>query len=78
MADIKVGDIVSWQAPSYQNSEGQWFSPMGIRGVVVTKLLKGREEGEEKWSVYATFEYKLPSMEKPETFTCPVHHLQKD
>jgi hypothetical protein len=38
MTDIKVGDRVTYQPPSYTRDDGQSFEPLGIRGAEVTKL----------------------------------------
>jgi hypothetical protein len=75
MTDIKVGDCVLYQKPSYTNPDGRSFRPMGIAGCKVVWLGRGRAEGREEED-FAQLEWQCQG--KPEKFHAPLSWLTKD
>ena len=71
MSDIKVGDVVTYQQPSYTNDKGQRFQPMGLSGCTVVALVGNGA---------AVLEWQHPFIDdgKPQRFGAELECITKD
>lgn len=69
MTEIKVGDSVTYQKPSYQAKDGNYYQPLGLAGCKVTEM----DDGVARLEWQGFFD-----KDGPERFQAPLEWLTKE
>jgi hypothetical protein len=72
MAEIKAGDYVTCQKPSYTRADGASFQPLGLSGCKVTRVYT-RGHSDETWVDLEWQGFHDPN--GPEKFQAPIEWL---